>query len=548
MATRPRSSPSFFGSLRAREISGAGAPRVSAARLPYLADLSSDPGGRGSGVISVEHTGDPAIPFAISFCKAERISHLLAVADEDGYVGLYDTRRRLPSSSSYLERSAETKMSDWVAHNNAIFDVCWIKEGSQLLTASGDQTVKIWTVEDKKCLGVLSGHTGSVKTLSCHSSNPELIVSGSRDGSFALWDLRCDPKNPNGHRESCLMSSAVVKQAHSPVQMNRTRSRSKVASTSITSVLYLKDDISIATSGAADNVVKIWDTRNLKLPVSNRSSHAATQPLEGVKHGISCLSQDSYGAYISASCMDNRIYLYSVLHADKGPIKVYTGSKIESFFVKSAISPDGTHILGGSSDGNVYLWQVDRPESGPIILEGHEGETTSVDWYDLHTMAAFMEILPTIACSTFNMDFTIFRCASEVGKIATSSDDSKVRVWNTVRRVCPNISSPTVIRKRITAPNTGCMSVSHDHELASTSSDVVPCISADGSRSPLQPRVLEFGTPESAKKRPFGLFQEDTLDIRKSPEVQMNSPSSVLSPPPSLKRRTIRDYFARSTS
>jgi hypothetical protein len=29
-----------------------------------------------------------------------------------------------------------------------------------------------------------------------------------------------------------------------------------------------------------------------------------------------------------------RIYLYSVLHVNKGPIKVYTGSKIESFFVK----------------------------------------------------------------------------------------------------------------------------------------------------------------------------------------------------------------------
>uniref|UniRef100_A0A8R7QSG8 Uncharacterized protein n=1 Tax=Triticum urartu TaxID=4572 RepID=A0A8R7QSG8_TRIUA len=32
---------------------------------------------------------------------------------------------------------------------------------------------------------------------------------------------------------------------------------------------------------------------------------------EGLTHGISCLSQDSYGAYITASCMDQRIYLYS---------------------------------------------------------------------------------------------------------------------------------------------------------------------------------------------------------------------------------------------
>lgn len=97
-------------------------------------------------------------------------------------------------------------------------------------------------MENKKCLGVLSGHTGSVKSLSCHSSNPgwcyvgkqkinssyicackicqelvfknlftaELIVTGSRDGSFALWDLRIDPKTPNGHREACLMYVALA--------------------------------------------------------------------------------------------------------------------------------------------------------------------------------------------------------------------------------------------------------------------------------------------------------------------------------------------------
>jgi hypothetical protein len=32
--------------------------------------------------------------------------------------------------------------------------------------------VKIWSVGNRKCIGVLSGHTGSVKSLSCHSSNP----------------------------------------------------------------------------------------------------------------------------------------------------------------------------------------------------------------------------------------------------------------------------------------------------------------------------------------------------------------------------------------
>jgi hypothetical protein len=43
------------------------------AGLPYLADLSSDPGGRGGGVIAVDHSGDAAIPFAISFGKVRSL-------------------------------------------------------------------------------------------------------------------------------------------------------------------------------------------------------------------------------------------------------------------------------------------------------------------------------------------------------------------------------------------------------------------------------------------------------------------------------------------
>uniref|UniRef100_A0A804LJF3 Transducin/WD40 repeat-like superfamily protein n=1 Tax=Zea mays TaxID=4577 RepID=A0A804LJF3_MAIZE len=67
----------------------------------------------------------------------------------------------------------------------------------------------------------------------------------------------------------------------------------------------------------------------------------SSKPLHrGVKHDISCLSQDSYGPYIAASCMDNIIYLYSVLHMNKGLIKVYTSIKIRVFF-RQAVATHG---------------------------------------------------------------------------------------------------------------------------------------------------------------------------------------------------------------
>ena len=162
----------------------------------------------------------------------------------------------------------------------------------------------------------------------------------------------------------------------------------------------------------------------------------------------------------------------------------------------------------------------------------------------------------TICCRLDNLHFvskgTHSTTWNELEHLTILYTMYQVRVWSIKKMDCTTVSSPTAIRKRITAPNTEYQR-STTHERVTTSWDAVACTSSDGkspsgSHSPLQPRVLDFGTPESAKKRGLALFQEEALDTRKSPEAQINSPSSVLSPPPSLKRRTIRDYFASSAS
>jgi denticleless len=48
---------------------------------------------------------------SLPFPQTAQTCNLLAVADEDGYVGLYDTRRRLPSSSSSLDKSGRFRTS-----------------------------------------------------------------------------------------------------------------------------------------------------------------------------------------------------------------------------------------------------------------------------------------------------------------------------------------------------------------------------------------------------------------------------------------------------
>ncbi|KAK8938006.1 Guanine nucleotide-binding protein subunit beta [Platanthera guangdongensis] len=451
MTHRSIPSSSFFGELRTRELSG-----LKVRQRPYLGDLSSDAAG-----FIIEHENNPSPPLALSFCESVGKSHILAVSDEEGFVSFYDTRKNLHCHSSCWDKTAEARVSQWVAHENAIFDICLIKDDSHCITASGDQTIKIWNVERRKCIGLLIGHTGSVKSISSHSSNPDLFVSGSRDGSLAIWDLRCNA-GINCHGVARLLSTLIVKEAHLSSEGSRTR-RVKAHSKSVTSVLYLKDDISIASAGAVDSIVKFWDTRNLKLPISQACPDIKSfSKKEKMRHGISSLSQDSSGVLLSASCMDNRIYLYDVLHLSEGPKKIFRGSKITSFYVKSAISPDGSHILSGSEDGNAYLWRVNKPESAPVLLRGHEKEVTAVAW-----------------------------CSTEVGKLATSSDDYMVRVWNIKKESCISTRSPYSMNKRVTAtPRKLCRKLNMD-ETESRSKDIAnrACISVEtmmNSPSPLK--------------------------------------------------------------
>ena len=55
----------------------------------------------------------------------------------------------------------------------------------------------------------------------------------------------------------------------------------------------------------------------------------------------------------------------------------------------------------------------------------------------------------------------------------------------------------------------------------------------------------KFSTPEAREKR-FSLDPGLNEILEKTPETTSKSPSSVLNPPSSLKRKTIRDYFLSS--
>lgn len=60
--------------------------------------------------------------------------------------------------------------------------------GKMLATGSGDSTVKIWNFEKQNCAHTFTDHLQGVWDVSWHSCG-DFLVSASRDNTAKIWDL-----------------------------------------------------------------------------------------------------------------------------------------------------------------------------------------------------------------------------------------------------------------------------------------------------------------------------------------------------------------------
>lgn len=129
----------------------------------------------------------------------------------------------------------------------------------------------------------------------------------------------------------------------------------------------------------------------------------------GRARGITALAVNSSSSKLLASSADHHIYMFDCIMPEREPV-MYSGHVNSSFYVKSTFSPDGRFIMSGSTDNHVYLWDVANPLIPPLRLKGHTGEVSDVAWS------------PT-----------------EFWKLASSSDDTTVRVWTVDRAMSEHL-------------------------------------------------------------------------------------------------------------
>ncbi|XP_071483011.1 denticleless protein homolog [Diadema antillarum] len=345
-------------------------------------------------------------PFACEFAVQTGIDHLLAAADEDGHVVIYDTYRT----------GQEAQVKIWSAHNNAIFDTAWSPTDPRLVTASGDQTAALWDVKTSTKVASFQQHKCSLKSVSFRPWDGHIFATGARDGNIMIWDDRRNKGGTNQHKPVL-----VIKSAHADENKvkSQPRRRGKLApnlpaidsSQSVSVVLFQKED-TLLSAGAADGIVKVWDLRKMKSSGTSNLSPLHQFPYSGSrkrKRGFSSLALSSSRTRLFASCTDSVIYEYDLGGALCSiPLSQYSGHMNSTFFVRAALSPNDLFLLSGSSDNHAYIWKIGEPECPPLTLVGHEAEVTAVAW-----------------------------CQRDFTKVVTCSDDNTLRMWKLRGRESP---------------------------------------------------------------------------------------------------------------
>ncbi|MGB6297463.1 MAG: CHAT domain-containing protein [Rivularia sp. (in: cyanobacteria)] len=283
------------------------------------------------------------------------------------------------------------------AHKNRVWGVSFSPDGNTIASASADNTVKLWSIKERKLIHTFEGHTAGVASVS-FSPDGNTIASGSLDNTVKLWSVK----------ERKLIHTF---EGHTKTVRN---------------VDFSPDGNTIASS-SYDNKVKLWSVKDGKL----------IHTLEGHTNLAMSVDFSPDGNTIASSSYDNTVKLWSVkdgklIHSFKGH---------QSNVLSVDFSPDGNTITSGSDDNTVKLWSVKKREL-IHIFEGHQSSVRNVSFSrDGNTIASgsddntvklwsvkkrkLIDTLSAHKSSVWSVDFS-----PDDNTIVSGSSDNTVKLWS----------------------------------------------------------------------------------------------------------------------
>ena len=273
----------------------------------------------------------------------------------------YPKKEVADTSPSYV-------LSDWQQGHSSIIGGCaFSPDGSRILSAAFDKTLKLWDLEGY-CLRTLLGHEDAV--LSCaFSPDGSRILSAAFDSTLKLWDLEGNCiQTMQGHEDevqSCAFSpngsrilSAAFDKTLKLWDLKGNCLRTLLGHEGGVNSCAFNPDGSRILSASDDSTLKLWDLEG-----------NCIQTMQGHEGRVMSCAFSPDGSRI-LSAQDKTFKIWDL---EGHCLKTLLGH--EDGVLSCAFSPNGNRILSAAVDSSLKLWDLEGNCLRTLL--GHEDEVTS---------------------------------------------------------------------------------------------------------------------------------------------------------------------------
>jgi len=330
-------------------------------------------------------------------------------------------------------------------HESHVLGCAWSPDLLRIVSASGDNTLRIWDAKSGACLATLSGHQDSV--LGCAWSPDGLrIVSASEDNMLRIWDAKSGAclATLSGHNSAvsgCAWSPdglrIVSASADKTLRIWDAKSGACLATLSghnsaVSGCAWSPDGLRVV-SASADKTLRIWD--------ANSSACLAT--LSGHRERVLSCALSPDGLRIASAAGDSTLRTWDA----KSGTCLATLSGHQDSVLGCAWSPDGLRIVSASDDRELGIWDA---KSGTCLatLPGHQKRVSGCAWspdglrivsasWD-RTLRIWDSKSGTCLAALSGHQSLVLGCAwSPDGlRIVSASSDNTLRIWNARSGTC----------------------------------------------------------------------------------------------------------------
>jgi WD40 repeat protein len=260
-------------------------------------------------------------------------------------------------------------------HTNWVIGVAVTPDCRYAISASSDYTLKVWDIKSGKELQTLKGHGSSVTTVDV-TCDGKLVISASRDNTLKVWDIEKRKKlqTLKGHTDwvnAVAITSngklAISASGDRTLKLWNIKSGKELQTlkghTDWISAVAVTSNGELAISGSRDKTLKVWNIKSGK----------ELQTLKGHTDWISAVTVTSNGELAISGSRDKTLKVWNI----KSGKELRTLKGHAGVISAVAVTIDGKLVISASQDKSLKVWDIESPRE-LHILKDHADLVTAV--------------------------------------------------------------------------------------------------------------------------------------------------------------------------